>query len=124
MREVAFRGFFVILFHRISADHFSKKKNVFENCETPLLSILHNVERLTLFLLLSQMYRRKQHTIKEVMENVKDMAESLEKDMVHCFNFLKMYTSLYSHSQKSFSAGPPVCLGRRAGDSRAGRQCS
>jgi hypothetical protein len=26
-----------------------------------------------------------------------------------------------SHSRKSFSAGPPACLGRRAGDSRAGR---
>jgi hypothetical protein len=30
----------------------------------------------------------------------------------------------YSHSRKSFSAVPPACLGRRAGDSRAGRQCS
>jgi hypothetical protein len=30
----------------------------------------------------------------------------------------------YSHSRKSFSAGSPACLGRRAGDSPAGRQCS
>jgi hypothetical protein len=29
-----------------------------------------------------------------------------------------------SHSQKSFSDSPPACLGRRAGDSQAGRQCS
>jgi hypothetical protein len=28
------------------------------------------------------------------------------------------------HSRNFFSAGPPACLGRRAGDSRAGRRCS
>jgi hypothetical protein len=33
-------------------------------------------------------------------------------------------SNVNSHSRKSFSAGPPACLGRRAGDSCAGRQCS
>jgi hypothetical protein len=43
--------------------------------------------------------------------------------IVHLFTLLTAFL-LYSHSRKSFSAGPPACLGRRAGDSRAGRQCS
>jgi hypothetical protein len=40
--------------------------------------------------------------------------------------FAVMFKQLlfYSHSRKSFSAVPPACLGRRAGDSRTGRECS
>jgi hypothetical protein len=37
---------------------------------------------------------------------------------------LKVSEYSYSHLRKSFSAGPPACLGRQAGDSPAGRQCS
>jgi hypothetical protein len=37
-----------------------------------------------------------------------------------CFVSYKIRIDL----RKSFSAGPPACLGRRPGDSRAGRQCS
>jgi hypothetical protein len=36
----------------------------------------------------------------------------------------QLQSGSYSHSRKSFSASPPACLGRRAGDSCAGRQCS
>jgi hypothetical protein len=52
--------------------------------KTPL-SILHNVESSPPFWLFSQIevYRRKPHTIEEVMEIVQDMTGSLDKYMAH-----------------------------------------